>query len=137
MGPQAWLPLRLPLRAFPDHCAVIGIMLLLRLAMIQTEPVMTRNTISTPKARARILLVLSGPVPRCRKKEVDADLREGEYDQTDGDARGPEQIGLRHDERGDRRKDRKHQTHGVRQVAGRGLTLFDTGRPVLEQTIAH
>jgi hypothetical protein len=35
-------------------------MLLLRLAMIQTEPVMTRNTISTPNARARILSVLSG-----------------------------------------------------------------------------
>src|SRR5262249_60181817 len=68
MGPQAWLPLRRPLRAFPDHCTLIGIMWLLRLAMIQTEPVMTRNTISTPKARARILFVLSGPLPRCRKK---------------------------------------------------------------------
>src|SRR6266516_1086809 len=46
----------------------IGIMLALRLAMIHTEPVMTRKTISTPKARARILFVLSGPLPRCRKK---------------------------------------------------------------------
>src|SRR5205807_10543592 len=45
-----------------------GIMLALRLAMIQIEPVMTRKTISTPKARARILFVLSGPLPRCRKK---------------------------------------------------------------------
>src|SRR5262249_15303394 len=68
MGPQAWLPLRRPLRAFPDHCTLIGIMLLLRLAMIQTEPVMTSKTISTPNARARILFVLSGPVRRCRKK---------------------------------------------------------------------
>jgi hypothetical protein len=29
--------------AFPAHCTDIGIMLLLRLAMIQTEPVMTRK----------------------------------------------------------------------------------------------
>ena len=36
--------------------------------MIQIEPVMTRKTISTPKARARILFVLSEPLPRCRKK---------------------------------------------------------------------
>src|SRR5262245_28032070 len=54
-----------PVLDSPTH---IGIMLLLRLAMIQTEPVMTRKTISTPKARARILLVLSDPLPRCRKK---------------------------------------------------------------------
>ena len=46
----------------------MGIMLALRLAMIQHEPAMTRNTISTPKARARILFVLSGPLPMCRKK---------------------------------------------------------------------
>ena len=46
----------------------IGIMLALRLAMIQIEPVMTRKTISRPKARARILFVLSDPLPRCRKK---------------------------------------------------------------------
>jgi len=32
----------------------IGIMLALRLAMIQHEPVMTRKTISRPKASARI-----------------------------------------------------------------------------------
>src|ERR1700752_832451 len=50
------------------HQLGIGIVLLLRLAMIQTEPVMTRKTISTPKARARILFVLSGPLPRCKKK---------------------------------------------------------------------
>ena len=42
---------------FPAYCTDIGIMLLLRLAMIQIEPVMTRKTISTPKARARILFV--------------------------------------------------------------------------------
>jgi hypothetical protein len=36
--------------------------------MLQTEPLMTRKTVSTPKARARILFVLSGPLPRCRKK---------------------------------------------------------------------
>src|SRR4029077_15395713 len=53
--------------AFSAYCAGIGIILLLRLAMIQTEPVITRKTISTPKARARILFVLSGPLPRCRK----------------------------------------------------------------------
>jgi hypothetical protein len=56
-------------------------MLLLRRVMIQTDPVMTRKTINTPKARARILLVLSGPLPRVQKEDkVDADLRKGEYD---------------------------------------------------------
>src|SRR5207253_3599329 len=47
---------------------VHGVMLSLRLAMIQIEPVITRKTISRPNARARILFVLSGPLPRCRKK---------------------------------------------------------------------
>jgi hypothetical protein len=37
--------------------ADIGIMLALRLAMIHTEPVITRKTIRMPKARARILFV--------------------------------------------------------------------------------
>src|SRR5271165_4142714 len=59
---------RLAHDGFPTYCTDIGIMLLLRLAMIQTEPVMTRKTISTPKASARILFVLSDPLPRCRKK---------------------------------------------------------------------
>src|SRR5262249_20747932 len=54
--------------AFTAYCAGIDIMLVLRLAMIQTEPAITRKTISTPKVRARILFVLSGPLPRCRKK---------------------------------------------------------------------
>ena len=42
----------------------IGIMLAFRFAMIQHEPAMTRNTISRPKARARMLFVLSGPLPK-------------------------------------------------------------------------
>ena len=71
-------------------------MFVLRLAMIQREPAITRKTISTPKARARILFVLSGPLPKCRKKdEVDTDLRQGENDQTDRNARRPEQIAAR------------------------------------------
>ena len=53
---SATLPRSL-MMAFPAYCTDIGIMLLLRLAMIQIEPVMTRKTISTPKARARILFV--------------------------------------------------------------------------------
>jgi hypothetical protein len=36
--------------------------------MIQMEPVMTRNTMSKPKASAKILFVLSAPLPKCRKK---------------------------------------------------------------------
>src|SRR5262249_60145665 len=55
-------------QAFSAYCAGIDIMLVLRLAMIQTEPAITRKTTSTPKARARILFVLSGPLPRCKKK---------------------------------------------------------------------
>src|SRR5438034_138851 len=53
---------------FTFYCTDMGIMLLLRLARIQAEPVMTRKTIRTAKARARILFVLSGPLARCRKK---------------------------------------------------------------------
>jgi hypothetical protein len=55
-------------QSFSRYCAGIGIMLLLRLAMIQIEPVMTRKTINTPNARARILFVLSGALPIWRKK---------------------------------------------------------------------
>jgi hypothetical protein len=67
--PGSWEPLpRWLIMAFPLQWPGIGIILALRLAMIQSEPAMTRKTISTPKARARILFVLSGPLPRCRKK---------------------------------------------------------------------
>ena len=71
--------------------------------MIPTAPAMTRKTISTPKARARILFVLIGPDAQMQKEdEVDADLRQGEHNQADRYARGPQQIRLRHDERSDR-----------------------------------
>ena len=44
--------------------------------MIQIDPVMTRKTISTPKARARILFVLSGAAAQMQEEhEVDTDLR--------------------------------------------------------------
>ena len=36
--------------------------------MIQIVPIITRNTISTPKASASTLLVLSGPLVMWRKK---------------------------------------------------------------------
>jgi hypothetical protein len=65
-------------------------MLAFRLAMIQHEPAMTRKTISSPKARARMLFVDSGPLPTCRKKT------------------------RRHDERGDRRQDREPEPRRVR-----------------------
>jgi hypothetical protein len=45
----------------------VGIMFALRLAMIQSEPAITSATMSTPKASARTLLVLSGPVVMWRK----------------------------------------------------------------------
>jgi hypothetical protein len=44
------------------------IMLPLRSVMIQTDPTTIRNTMSTPNASARTLLVLSGAVVMCRKK---------------------------------------------------------------------
>ena len=79
------------------------------------EPAMTRKTISTPKARARILFVLIGPAADMQKEdEVDADLREGEHDQPDRYARRPQQICLRHDERGDRQQDGEPEPHRVR-----------------------
>ncbi len=52
----------------PMTCDGDVAMLVLRLAMIQHEPAMTRKTISRPKARANTLFVWSGPVPMCRKK---------------------------------------------------------------------
>jgi hypothetical protein len=45
----------------------IGVMLWLRLAMIQSDPPITSSTIRTPNASASTLLVLSGPVVMCRK----------------------------------------------------------------------
>ena len=46
-----------------------------------------------------------GPAAQMQKEhEVDADLCEGEHNQPDRDAQGPQQIGLRDDERGDRRR---------------------------------
>src|SRR5262249_11361154 len=44
-----------------------GIMFAFRLAMITSDPARTRNTMSTPKASASTLLVLSGPVVMWRK----------------------------------------------------------------------
>ena len=44
-----------------------GIMFALRWAMIHSEPETTSVTTSSPKASASTLLVLSGPVPICRK----------------------------------------------------------------------
>jgi hypothetical protein len=67
--------------------------------------------------------------------EVDADLSEGENDQPDRNAWAPEQIGLRHNERDDGRYDRKNKPYRVRQVSRRGLTLFDSGRPVMEYVL--
>jgi hypothetical protein len=52
----------------PAHCTDIGIILLLRLVMIQTRSGDDEKGNQHPKGRARILLVLSGPLPRCKKK---------------------------------------------------------------------
>src|SRR6185437_2968603 len=48
--------------------ALAGIMLPLRWYMTHIEPKNMSETMSTPKARASALLVLSGEVVRCRKK---------------------------------------------------------------------
>jgi hypothetical protein len=47
--------------------AEAGIMFVLRCAMIHSDPETMRVTTSRPKASASTLLVLSGPVPICRK----------------------------------------------------------------------
>ena len=50
----------------------IGIMLPLRLAMIQTEPVMTRKTISTPKGqRQNIICAVRAAAQMQKEDEVD------------------------------------------------------------------
>jgi len=67
--------------------------------------------------------------------KVDADLREGKYNQSHRNARRPQQVGLRHDERCDRRQNRKRQPHRIGEVAGRGLMLLDTRRAVVEQML--
>ena len=61
--------------------------------MIQIEPAMTRKTISTPKARARMLFVLSGPLPICRKKTRWTPIcAKASTIKPDRYARGPQQI---------------------------------------------
>ena len=81
----------------------IGIMLAWRLAMIQIEPVMTRRTIRMPKARARMLFVLSGALPRCRKNTRWTPICAKASTTSPTGMRRPQQIGLRHNERADRR----------------------------------
>jgi len=103
--------------------------------MIQTEPVMTRKTISIPNARARILFVLSVPLPRCRKNTRWTPICAKASTINPTGARGPQQVGLRHDERGDRRQDRKPQSHRIRQVAGCRLMLLDARRAVVEHVL--
>src|SRR6266404_1524944 len=77
-----------------------------------------------------------GPAAEMQKEdEVDADLREGEHDQPDRYARGPQQIGLRYDERADRRQDREPEPGRVGQKVSRGLFVFDTRRAVVEYAI--
>lgn len=62
--------------------------------MIQMDPPITRKTMSTPNASARTLLVLSGPVVMCRKKnKVHAHLRYGEDDQCHREGRPPDEAG--------------------------------------------
>ena len=48
-------------------CSPDGIMLAFKSPMIHSEPPTTSATMSTPNASASTLLVLSGPVPMCRK----------------------------------------------------------------------
>ena len=104
--------------------------------MIQTEPAITRKTISTPNASARNIIRTVRTAAQMQKEdEVDADLCEGEHNQPDRDARGPEQIGLRHNDRSDRRQDREPQPGRVRQVARRGLMLFDARRAIVEHVV--
>ncbi len=68
--------------------------------MIHSEPPMIMATISTPKASASTLLVLSGAVVRCRKKtEMHADLRDREHAERHRDARSPDQVGVHHGKR--------------------------------------
>ena len=101
--------------------------------MIQTDPVITRKTINTPKARARILFVLSGPLPRCKKKTKWMPIcAKASTTNPTGTPGVPEQIGLRHSERGDRRQYCKPQPYRIRQVAGRRLMLFDARRTVVD-----
>ena len=61
-----------PVVAFPPRGYPIGICIgpifWFRLYMIQSDPTIRRKTIKTPKASARTLFTLSGPVVMCRKK---------------------------------------------------------------------
>src|SRR5262249_40898595 len=82
--------------------------------MIQIEPPITRKTISTPKARAKMLFVLSGPLPKCRKNTRWTPIcAKASTINPTGMPRGPEQIGLRHNEGGDGCQDREAEAHGV------------------------
>ena len=78
--------------------------------MIQSEPTTTRTTISTPKASASTLLVLSGPGRDVQEEhEVDAHLRDRQHDEGDRNARLPDQVGAGDEERGRGEQDRERQ----------------------------
>src|SRR5262249_32251819 len=58
------------------------------------------------KGESQNIVCAVRPAAQMQKEdEMDADLRQSEHDQADRDPRGPQQIGLRHDEGSDRRND--------------------------------
>src|SRR5205814_1530973 len=125
-------------------CAGMAIMLACRLAMIQHDPPITRKTMNTPKASARMLFVLSGPLPRCRKKTRCTPIcakasttsptgMPGAHNRSDWNARRPQQVRLRHDKGTDRREDREPKPYRVGEEIGGRFLLFDAGGPIAEQ----
>ena len=70
-----------------------------------------------------------------KEDKVDADLREGQHDQPHWYARGPQQMGLRHDERGDRQQDGEPEPRRLGPIVSHRLILSDTRRPVVKPMI--
>ena len=63
----------------------------LKFDMIHRDPTINSATMNTPKAKARTLLMLSGPVVMWRKSGVDAHLRNRENEERNGDTRFPDE----------------------------------------------
>ena len=92
--------------------------------MIQSEPAISRSTISTPKASASDVVGVVGPRGDVQEEdEVDAHLRDREDGERDGRCSAPRRAGAAREERRDREQRREREPDEVAAHAGRDVVL--------------
>src|SRR5665213_951989 len=119
--PGLWMAARFAGRVGAQRCISIirgiSIMLWFRFAMIHSEPAISRKTMSTPKASASTLLVLSGPVVMWRKNTMYTHLRDRQHDEGDRNDRHPDDTATADIERGHGQPRRHRQADEIAEDA--------------------